>query len=67
MTADGARWIETLARRRCPNARWVMDPFHVVQGITDTLDEVRCKEWQVAKKAAHDAIKGSRFALVKNP
>ncbi|QUC03851.1 transposase [Atopobium sp. oral taxon 416] len=41
-----------------------MDPFHVVQGITDTLDEVRCKEWQVAKKAA-DAIKGSRFALVQ--
>ena len=56
-----------MARRRCPNARWVMDPFHVVQGITDTLDEVRCKEWQVAKKAVHDAIKGSRFALVKNP
>ena len=43
-----------------------MDPFYVVQGITDTLDEVRCKEWQVAKKAT-DAIKGSRFALVKNP
>ena len=44
-----------------------MNPFYVVQGITDTLDEVRCKEWRVAKKAAHDAIKGSRFALVKNP
>ena len=44
-----------------------MDPFHVVQGITDTLDEVRCKEWQVVKKAVHGAIKGSRFALVKNP
>jgi hypothetical protein len=27
-----------------------MDPFHVVQGITDTLDEVRCKEWQVAQE-----------------
>jgi transposase len=63
-----------------------MDPFRVVQWMNDALDEVRCKEWQVAKKAAHDAmarrdrpgrprkgekatdaIKGSRFALVKNP
>ena len=36
-----------------------MDPFYVVQGITDALDEVCCKEWQVAKKAAHDAMPSS--------
>ncbi len=96
VTADGAKWIKSLVKRRCPNARWVMDPFHVVQWMNDALDEVRCAEWQVAKKAAcdampkrgrpgrprkgeeappearalkdaADAIKGSRFALVKNP
>ena len=96
VTADGARWIKTLVKRRCPNARWVMDPFHVVQWMNDALDEVRCGEWQAAKKAAReamprrgrpgrprkgeetppearalkeaaDAVKGSRFALVKNP
>ena len=27
VTADGARWIRQLVKRRCPNARWVMDPF----------------------------------------
>ena len=32
VTADGARWIRQLVKRRCPNARWVMDPFHVVSG-----------------------------------
>ena len=30
--------------RRCPNARWVMDPFYVVQWMNDALDAVRCEE-----------------------
>jgi transposase len=96
VTADGARWIKSQVKRLCPNARWVMDPFHVVSWMNDALDAVRCEEWQVAKraardampkrdrpgrpakgdetpeetktlKAAADAIKGSRYALVKNP
>jgi transposase len=96
VTADGVRWLKTLVKRLCPNARWVMDPFHVVSWMNDALDSVRCEEWQVAKKAARDAtprrnrpgrpakgdetpeqakalaatakaIKGSRYALVKNP
>lgn len=28
-----------------------MDSFHVVQWANDALDEVRCQEWQAAKKA----------------
>ncbi len=96
VTADGARWIKALVRRRCPNARWVMDPFHVVQWMNDALDEVRREEWQAAKaearavvprtgrrgrprrnevapevaeelRARAASIKGSRYALVKNP
>lgn len=96
VTADGAKWIKALVRRRCPNARWVMDPFHVVSWANDALDRVRCEEWQAAKRAARaaaprrgrpgrpakgdetppearalreeaDAIKGSRWALVKDP
>jgi transposase len=55
VTADGARWIKALVKKRCPNARWVMDPFHVVSWMNDALDAVRCNEWQVAKKAARDA------------
>lgn len=96
VTADGAKWIKTLVRRRCPNAQWVMDPFHVVSWMNDALDGVRCEEWQVVKKAARaalpkrdrpgrpskgdetpeeakalqeeaKAVKGARYALVKNP
>ena len=55
VTADGARWIKQLVKRRCPNARWVMDPFHVVEWMNDALDQVRCEEWQVAKAAARAA------------
>lgn len=56
VAADGAKWIKSLVRRRCPNARWVMDPFHVVQRANDALDNVRREEWQAAKKAARDAM-----------
>ena len=96
VTADGAKWIRALVKRRCPNARWVMDPFHVVQWMTEALDEVRREEWRGAKRAwdaarpkrkgpgrpkkdeatppevaalkeAADEIKGTRWALLKNP
>lgn len=56
VTADGARWIKTLVRRRCPNARWVMDPFHVVEWMNDALDRVRREEWQVAKAEARAVV-----------
>lgn len=56
VTADGAKWIRALAKRRRPNARWVMDPFHVVQWMNDALDSVRREEWQAAKRAARDAM-----------
>ena len=55
VTADGCRWIKTLVKRWCPNAEWVMDPFHVVSWMNDALDGVRREEWQVAKKAARAA------------
>ena len=55
VTADAARWIEELLRRRCPNARWVMDPFHVVEWINDALERVRRDEWQAARQADRQA------------
>lgn len=58
VTADAAKWIEELLWRRCPNARWVMDPFHVVEWINDALERVRRDEWQ----AAHQADRQARTA-----
>ena len=59
VTADGARWIRSLVRRRCLNARWAMDPFHVVAWMNDALDEVRRCEWRAAK-GAWDAARPAR-------
>jgi transposase len=56
VTADGCKWIKRLVKRWCPNAEWVMDPFHVISWMNDALDAVRCEEWQVAKKAAREAM-----------
>ena len=58
VTADAAKWIEELVKKRCPNARWVMDPFHVVEWINDALERVRRDEWQ----AAHQADRQARAA-----
>ena len=57
ITADGAKWIKALVKRRCPNARWVMDPFHVVSWMNDALNDVRIQEWQSAIKDFRDAAK----------
>ncbi|MGO5414179.1 transposase, partial [Slackia isoflavoniconvertens] len=55
VAADGARRIGQLVKRRCPNARWVMDPFRVVQWMNGALDAVRCGEWDAARAAARAA------------
>lgn len=92
VTADGARWISELVEKACPNAERAMDPFHVVQWMTDLLDDLRKEAWRVAAEAEKEAkrgqprrgrgrpkkgeepapsqakaIKGSRYALLKNP
>ena len=56
VTADGARWIKSLVRRRCPNARWVTGPFHVVEWTSDALDEAGREEWRVAKARAASVV-----------
>jgi len=71
VTADGAEWISSVVRARCMNARLALDPFHVVKWATDALDEVRRDVWNDARRAGANAfakeLKGSRFALWKNP
>jgi transposase len=48
-----------------------MDPFHVVAWATKALDEVRRGLWNELRRAGKPgqaaALKGTRWALVKNP
>lgn len=71
VTRDAAAWIIGLVTERCPDAVQCMDPFHVVQWATNALDELRRQEWRALRtdgwSIAASAIKGTRWALLKNP
>jgi len=88
VSGDGARWIDASMAEWLPNARRVMDPFHVVSWMQDVLDGVRKEAWRRAKgtgapmpkpragrprkgeprpERLASRIKGSRYALLKNP
>lgn len=71
VSADAASWIPNVVRERCPNATQCMDPFHVVQWATKALDEVRRSVWNELRRSGQkeraQTLKGSRWALWKNP
>jgi transposase len=71
VSADAASWIGNVVRQQCPNAVLCIDPFHVVAWATKALDEVRRGLWNELRGRGETvrakAMKGSRWALVKNP
>lgn len=71
VSADAASWIGKVVREMCPDAVLCIDPFHVVAWATKALDEVRRGMWNELRDrgetARANAMKGSRWALVKNP
>ena len=71
VSADGAEWIHSAVTERAPRAILGMDPFHVVAWATKALDEVRRGLWNELRSAGKNdqaaSLKGSRWALVKNP
>jgi transposase len=50
-----------------PKARLIFDRFHVQRLAHDALDTVRRQQWRAAEAEDKAAIKGTRFALQKNP
>ena len=71
VSADAAPWIGKVVREMCPKAKLCIDPFHVVSWATKALDKVRRQLWQKLRKQGDSdrarALKGSRWALMKNP
>lgn len=71
VSADGAEWIHTVVAERAAQAVLCLDPFHVVAWATKALDAVRRELWNELRRAGRTeqatALKGSRWALVKNP
>jgi len=71
VSCDDADWITRPVRERCQNALVCLDPFHIVKAANDALDEIRRTVWNEARAQGQPQlakeIKGSRFALAKNP
>ncbi len=51
----------------CPNAKLVLDRFHVAKALSGAMDEVRKEEWRNATGAERKALKGLRWILFKHP
>ncbi len=71
VSADGAEWIHSAVTEAAPQAVLCVDPFHVVAWATKALDEVRRGLWNELRRGGKGeqaaSLKGSRWALVKNP
>lgn len=67
ISVDLSMAYQTVIRERAPRARIVFDRFHVQRLAHDALDTVRRQQWRAASYEDKTAIKGTRFALQKNP
>jgi transposase len=71
VSADGAEWIHNAVTERAEQAVLGLDPFHVVAWATKALDEVRRglvnDLRRDGKPDQAKSLKGSRWALLKNP
>jgi transposase len=71
VSADGAQWIHDVVTERAPAAVLCLDAFHVVAWATEALDKIRREMAARLRAGGHDdeaaAMKGSRWALLKNP
>ena len=71
VTGDGAKWIDASVKEHLPNAERVLDSFHIVSWMTGTLDQVRKRLWNQARrgndKTATETMKGLKYAVLKNP
>jgi transposase len=68
---DGADWIHTVVAEHAPQAQLCLDSFHVVAWAGEAVDGVRRRIGRDLKAAGRTedakALKGSRWAVLKNP
>ncbi len=54
-------------KEHCPNAKLVLDRFHIVKALNNAMDEVRKEQWRNATGAQRKALKGLRWILFRHP
>ena len=50
----------------CPNAKLVLDRFHIVKALNAAVDEVRKEQWRQVDPDERKALKGLRWLLFKH-
>jgi transposase len=53
-------------KHHAPNARLVLDRFHIVKAINGAVDEVRKEQWRQANDQDRKVLKGMRWLLFKS-
>jgi transposase len=50
----------------CPNAKLVLDRFHIVKKLNEAVDQVRKEQWREASVNERKALKGLRWLLFRH-
>lgn len=64
---DMSEAYRTVVAEWAPQAQIVYDRFHVVKLLLDAVDELRREECRKVQGPAREALKKTRFALLRNP
>lgn len=62
-SCDMSRAYTEAIKHHCPNAKLVIDRFHVVKALNEAVDAVRKEEWRSLEGDEKRAIKGLRWLL----
>lgn len=53
-------------KEHCPNAKLVLDRFHIAKALNDAVDDVRKEQWRTVSGDERKALKGIRWILFRN-
>ena len=65
-TCDMSRAYLGAIEAHCPNAKLVLDRFHIVKKLNEAVDEVRKEQWREASVDERKALKGLRWLLYRH-
>ena len=66
-SSDMSRAYTEAIKHHCPNAKLVIDRFHLVKALNEAVDQVRKEEWRDLDVEGRKAIKGLRWLLGMGP
>jgi len=66
-SCDMSRAYTESIKAHCPNAKLVIDRFHIVKALNEAVDEVRKEQWRELGPEQRASIKGLRWLLGMGP